>query len=240
MPPEFAPWVTPSTLSPLYPPNADLPEDATEEDLQRALALEAWVAEVWRPWAEEWAAIERSRGLYKELYGLRARLERDRDSSELVWGFGRLQWARQQVTIDYPPVTVPVEVGLDESGCLQVAPAAHTELESAFVADMPLADRSAYLALRQSDAADIDLWADSVRQDLFARLLRAVDHDGELMGQPETPGPKARLVDEWVLFVRRRQPDYIGFLEQQRDLYRNGAKPALPTASNDSWISASH
>lgn len=233
IPEELAPWFPQARLSPLEAPALALTDDSSDDEVEAALLLEEWVAAVWNPWSSEWGQIEAARNFYKRLYSVRARLDRDRDSFELVWGFGRLRWATPKGTIDHPLITVRVELTLDDDGQLDVAPAGPPEIEAACLAEVALADRAAYQSLRQTGAADgFELWVPESRGELLWRMLRYLDHDGTI-GVPglAVPGSSPVVSDEWVLFVRRRQADYVGFLEAQRELYRDGATPALPFLS---------
>jgi hypothetical protein len=92
-PSEFAPWVTPEGLSPLECPSVPLDDESNDDVLETAVAVDSWVRQYWEPWSTKWKINEESRAFYKMLFGLRAQLERDRDSIELVWGFGRLRIA---------------------------------------------------------------------------------------------------------------------------------------------------
>lgn len=232
VPEELAPWITRQTLSPVTRPSVPLTDDSGDKDLEAALKVDEWGDTTWTPWAGRWRVVDQARRFYKELYGLRARLERDRDGVELVWGFGQLRWDSSKGAVDHPLITVGVEVSLDEDGQLHVIPTGPTEIESACLADISLADRQGYLALRQAGAADeTDPWNNDGRQQLLKHLLRFVDHDGVFSEGSAEHGLQASVVDEWVLYVRRRPTDYVGFLEAQRELYRTGTQPALPFLS---------
>jgi very-short-patch-repair endonuclease len=229
VPADLARWLTALSLSPLQRPEVPLDDDSPDDVLEAAVRMDAWAGAVWEPWAEDWQRVETARSFYKSLFGLRARLERDRDSIELVWGFGRLRMTAPKV--DHPPVTVSVEIVLDDDGTLHVVSTFDPQIESAFLAEADLVDWPAYRALRQAEAADVDLWVDESRRALFASLLRAIDHDGVLLDTAERLVESTQLIDEWVLYVRRRQPDFVGFLDAQRELYRSGAEPSLPFLS---------
>ncbi len=181
--------------------------------------------------AEQWGAIEKSRAFYKKLYDLRAQLERDRGGYELMWGFGRLRWKTSRGAVDHPLLTVGVEIDLDPGGRLSVAPAAPAEVEATFLAELELADTRALQEQRRDRAADgIDMWNHDGRRELIKRLLRNISHDG-LFSDAPPDGDAPVLADEWVLYLRRRQTDYAGFLEGLRELYGAGGQPSLPLLS---------
>ena len=231
IPADLLQWLDPGTISPHIRPVLELSQEPTDEEFAGALLAEDWAEAHWGPWAEEWKRIESSRTFYKDLYSLRTRLERDGDGFELVWGFGRLRWLSAGRTVDHPLVTVPVEIHLHEDGRLAVSISGTAQVEASFVGDLELADHPLYQAYRsESAAADLDMWNDESRGSLLDQLLRAISHDGVRSDHaPQDDFPV--LTDEWVLYLRRRQADYVAFLEQQRELYRAGVLPSLPFLS---------
>ena len=232
VPPTLSKWVP--TVSASAPPAIDLDEDTTEEALEAALLLDDWIEATWRPWAARWREVEAGRSFYKSLFALRTLLEREGDSLELVWGFGRLRWTTRQGLIDHPLLAAPVEISFDAGdarGALEITPSGPLELELAFLTEVVLSNRPEYLALRDSGAADdLAVWDDESRSAFLERIQRLLDHDGTL-GPVTGPSPRAAVSDEWVLYVRRRDADYLGFLEAQRQLLRDGAEPSDPLRS---------
>jgi very-short-patch-repair endonuclease len=206
------------------------------EDIDRARALVGdWVEAIWRPWATKWVEIARTRAFYKQLFDVRSRTERDRDLIEVVWGFGRLRWqpeldqAKRLPVVDHPLVTVPVELALDpDTGRLTVGPAGPPDVEMTFCDGLPVADRMSLSDQRRSAAdIEIDPWGEEFAG-LARALLRAIDHDGVVLDDATTAsaqrGSPARMeIGDWILYIRRRQPDFRGFLEEQRALYADPA-----------------
>src|SRR5260221_13932314 len=80
------------------------------------------------------------------------------------------------------------------------------------------------MSIRQSVRDEgTDLWDAQLLQGLLRPLVRAVDHEGTVVEQtpPPAEGSAAVVDGSWVLFMRRRLPDYQGFLERMRALYRD-------------------
>ena len=69
---------------------------------------------MWEPFAARWGEVVAAKTLHRDLFQQREYLATDRDSVELVWGFGRLCWRHDGVVIDHPLVTIPVEVEQDK------------------------------------------------------------------------------------------------------------------------------
>lgn len=197
--------------------------------------LDEWITNEWEPWSEKCKQIEKGRAFYKAAFDLRTRVERDREAFELVWGFGRLQWARESQNIDHPLLTVPIEIDHDRAdGSLSFVPTGTVSVEYAFLADLPISDRAGYLDRRRSaEEIELDPWNAETIQGAYEGLLRAIDLDGTICEAPESSrGRRAMLSDSWVIYMRRRQADYLGFLEAQRQILLNNPDVIpLPIAS---------
>jgi len=202
-------------------------EPPTEDELEAI--LEDWIAEEWRPWSDRYAEVERGRSLYKRLFDLATRLEREQDVIECVWGFGRLQW-RPQVEgrsrrVDYPLLTVPLELSVEQPGGRVVAaPSGGVVVENGWVVGLPLSDPHGFNDQRTSSAElELDPWSPETRTTLRS-LLRAVDHDGVLIEEDDdrsraAVGQATLDLRDWLIFVRRRETNLRHFLESQRQLY---------------------
>jgi very-short-patch-repair endonuclease len=188
-------------------------------------AAERWVSDVWEPFSARWAEVTAAKTLHRDLFQQRERLAMDRESVELVWGFGRLRWRHAGELVDHPLICIPVEVEQDDlSQRIQVRPAGAPEVEARCLAGLTLADRARFMSIRQAvNDEGADLWDAPLLQGLLRPLIRAVDHEGTLAGQaPSPPDTGAAVADgSWVLFMRRKLPDYLGFLERMRALYRD-------------------
>lgn len=86
--------------------------DAEQEQPEPALvaAAEQWVVDTWEPFADRWAEVAAAKKLHRDLFEQRERMATDRESVELVWGFGRLRWRHDGELIDHPLISIPVEV----------------------------------------------------------------------------------------------------------------------------------
>ena len=125
--------------------------------------------------------------------------------------------------LDHPLITIPVEVEQDDATQrIRVCPAGAPEVEARCLAALPLADRAGFMSIRQSVNDDgLDPWDGPALEGVLRPLVRAIDHEGTLVEQVPLPGPTAVVDQSWVLFMRRRQPDYLGFLDRMRALYRD-------------------
>ena len=198
-------------------------EGDTEPDPELVLAAEEWIVAVWEPFAARWAEVSAAKTLHRDLFLQRELLARDRESVELVWGFGRLRWEADGAVLDHPLVTIPVEVEQDDATQrIRVCPAGAPEVEARCLAALSLADRAGFMSIRQSVNDDgLDPWDGPALEGVLRPLVRALDHEGTLVEQASLLGPTATVDQSWVLFMRRRQPDYLGFLDRMRALYRD-------------------
>ena len=186
-------------------------------------AAERWIATVWEPFAARWGQVTAAKNLHRDLFQQRESLATDRDSVELVWGFGRLRWRHDGVVIDHPLITIPVEVEQDKvTQRIRVCPAGAPEVEARCMAGLSLADRPGFMSVRQYvNDNGTDPWDAPALEGLLRSLVRAVNHEGVLAENAPLPADAAVADGSWVLFMRRRLPDYQGFLERMRELYRD-------------------
>jgi very-short-patch-repair endonuclease len=239
LPDDLAAFVVNRTWSHLDAPRVmDVDDDSTDDERAAIARTERWIAEVWQPWATIVKQLTLTKELYRRLFELRDRIENDRDGVELVWGFGRLLWQHPDVgLLDHPLLTFGVEIDLDTAtNQLSVKPAGALTVESLYLSDVPLIDRQGFNSIKATyqNADDaVDPWDDSVRTDLVRRLVRCFDHDS-VVADDRVVAPDGRYAqadDGWVLYLRRRQPDYQGFLDSMRELYVGGADVPSPLAS---------
>jgi hypothetical protein len=203
----------------------ELPADPEpDQDSELLAAAEDWIDSVWEPFASRWAEVNAAKVLHRDLFRQREILATDRESVELVWGFGRLRWSHDGEVVDHPLVTIPVEVEQDDTTQqIRVCPAGAVEVEARCLAGLTLADRAGYMTTRQSAREeDIDVWDPEVLLSIMQPLIRAIDDRGTLVDRAITPSDTAVADGTWVLYMRRRLPDYQGFLDRMRELYRDG------------------
>ena len=216
----------PDVTEPEWPGTHEVIDDGQSEPDPALLAsAEQWVATVWEPFAARWAEVTAAKELHRELFQQREFLATDRESVELIWGFGRLRWSHDGEAIDHPLVCIPVEVEQDRlTQRIRVCPAGAPEVEARCLAGLSLADRAGFLSIRQSvNDEGAELWDAQALHGLLRRLARTIDHAGTLVDQATASGDDgAATVDgSWVLYMRRRLPDYQGFLDRMRELYRD-------------------
>ncbi len=206
---------------------------ATDELHNAERRIRQWATNVWEPWASYSNAIKRSRNIYQALFNLRNRMERERDAYECLWGFGRIHWTLETGEIvDHPVACVPVEFEMDrDNGRITVERNGVAIIDQSWAAGLPLTDRAVFNQLRtEYEAADFDPWSEEATKSMM-KLLLTIDHDGivsltdDTVRQPEHH--PVIYTDDWVLYVRRRQPNLSGFLQKQRNLYANSAT-AIP------------
>ncbi|MDT7726549.1 MAG: hypothetical protein QOI21_3125 [Actinomycetota bacterium] len=201
--------------------------DAVAEDVaERLAAAEEWVSQAWRSWALRYVDAQRAKSFYRNLFDASRTISDDRESYELVWGFGRLRWQSGPIIVNHPLFSVPMESEQGTENQLVVRPAGPLELEMLAVANLPVADRAALGRIRETVSADpFDPWVTEVLADELRGAVRALDHDAVLAGEGQ-PQPGAPVADTgWVLYVRRRRPDRQGFLDAMRGLYDGGVIP---------------
>ncbi|RIJ70129.1 DUF559 domain-containing protein [Nakamurella silvestris] len=197
---------------------------------ERTEPARVWIEEGWRPWADQWRLVSAVKSLHRSLFEQRERLLADRDSVELVWGFGRLHWTVEGARIEHPLVTVPVEIEVAErSELIYLRPSGAPEVENRFLQGVAIHDRAGHTAVRNSiDADGVDPWFEEDFGALITRIVRAVDDEGVVVETGAARPDHAWADLGWTLFLRRRVPQMQEFLEAMRALYREDEQSIPP------------
>ena len=184
-----------ATISPHLRPAVRTKADGAEPNepgfaQELVTAAEQWVVAAWEPFAVRWAEVAKAKALHRDLFEQRERLAADRESLELVWGFGRLRWRHDGELVDHPLVSIPVEVEQDAvTQRIRVCPAGAPEVEARCLAGLSLADRAGFMSIRQSvNDRGADLWDTQLLEGLLRPLIRAIDHDGTVAGHAPPSG----------------------------------------------------
>ncbi|MGE0878659.1 MAG: AAA domain-containing protein [Acidimicrobiia bacterium] len=177
----------------------------------------------------------RDRTLYHALYAMGETVSYNRDAYELLWGFGRFRWTTPAGDeIDHPLLTVPLSIDIDaRSSTLTLKPAGSPVVESQFLADVLISDRAAFRLLRRElESSDdfVDPWDKDGIASVLGNLARSIDRDVRANFKPPAgDGDAPAVLDPTsVIYVRRKSPDYQGFLDQLADTIRAGASIAEP------------
>lgn len=202
------------------------PAEEPDAAAHRAAAAE-WVVRIWEPWAAAYKAAATAKTFYRRLFEQYQTLMDDRDTFELVWGFGRLRWAANGV--NHPLFVVPVEIELREDDRLVVVPSGPLELDPLCLANLELANRIALTSRREAiEEEPFDAWESDLLREQCRDVVRMLSDQGTLASQGTATTGAPTIDTEWVLFMRRRRPDYQGFLDAMRKLYTDGVEPPSP------------
>lgn len=205
--------------------NDGLTEDTYQVQLDEyagiVTAAETWIQNEWEPWAAAHSRASSVKQLHRNVFEQREKLILDRESVELVWGFGRARWVTDGYTLDHPLLTVPVEVSLDqETQRLSVTPAGQPEVEIRYLAGLSIHDRPSISAARQGAIElDLDPWNSDETSELLRRLTRSIDDRGIIAAEASAPASELVVDQSWTLYMRPRVPDSQGFLDEMRAIY---------------------
>jgi very-short-patch-repair endonuclease len=196
-----------------------LQEVRLREDRAAAVALEAYLNDVWRPWAEQERPRRRTIRLYDELFLLHRAIAAggEEGSVEIVFGLRLTHWAG----VEWPLVMRRAELDMDERGTFALRPRTGPAAE-------PLIDLRPFRNVADAqalDAADAALrerlpsldeapgpFNPEVLEDLVSVLAARLDRDGQTAGVAASDGVLT-ITPEWAVFARRRSTDF-----QQKDL----------------------
>lgn len=239
VPDDIAPWLDcGNTPSPVDKPEVlDEPRDdqsqvvAADQEVHRD-AAQVWVDEVWSSWSAVYAQAQHDKALYRKVFDQMQLLADNRDSLELVWGFSMLRWSTEGHTIAHPLFTVPVDIEMDSKRELVVTPIGALGLETLCLSNLSLASRAGLAGRRDLlEETPFDPWDGNELASVAREVVRMVSLNGIVQGEA-SPAAGAPSVDlTWTLFIRRKRPDYQGFLDLMRDLYSSGGNVPLPLNS---------
>jgi very-short-patch-repair endonuclease len=208
---------------------ADPVAPAEPEEGRRERAR-VWLDEFWTPYVADWERARLTKNAYRELFEAAKTVEDNRESYELVWGFVGLRWPSQGV--DHPLFVVPVEVSRGKDQSLSVVAIGAPQFDLLPLAGLDMRDPASLSAKRQAiDETAFDPWDEAILAEQARSTIHQIHEDGVLEGEGEVSanGPVADL--SWRLFVRRRRPDYQGFLDRMRELYSADVTPPDALAS---------
>lgn len=205
------PKIRPDELLPLV--------DYAQENLVRS-QFEAYVENLWRPWAEEEKIRRWTIRLYGQLFTLKQQLEGSIVESqlELTWGSGIGIWSSKEGLVSYPLVTRTVELALNpDTQAIEIRP---RDVDPRLEVDWYAATDNAGLAEVEKTAKDFfgkaTITFSPFDRGTFEPLLRsAVTHlDPQGVYWPDETPPEERVLpkadeklkvtDTWVIFARPR------------------------------------
>lgn len=193
--------------------------------------LEAFVREVWTPWADEERPRRRSIKLYNDLFALRHALDGSTDMPlELVCGIGLAEWKRAQGRLSYPLLTVQLEIAIEEqSHAIQLRPRleapAGLETDPLDKLDITGVDAWQRFALAHLDALDSGLspFETAGYEPVLRKAVQLLDPNGiylpDLRAGQQPDADALRVGDEWLVFARARRATQV-----MADLARLGAE----------------
>lgn len=212
-------------------------------------AADRYLSGPWLSWAIDERPRRRSIALYQRLFEAAqlAELGGPEQAIELVWGIGLSRWSKDAALIDLPLLERLVEIEIDEKagGLIRVRPRLADTIvnlrpyEELKVDGVPLALNAARRALAIS--AEEGEGVSPFLRDTFEPILRAcqsqIDAEGRYLPDSdvfdpsfEIPPASSQLVvsDRWVLFVRRRNDNFL--LKDIENLQKSveDAKEQLP------------
>jgi len=201
--------------------------DAQAELVEMTQRAQEWYSSSVEPWQTRYKEVAATRNLFDTFFDLRGRLEREGDIVELVWGFGWLKWTTRisfgEAKINYPLLTTEISISWDQdSNVLLVTPNNPLELDLRWIHGIDVSDRE---SLREEEkhiaTYGLDPWNDDLREEL-QRVARAINYGGVLKVDdlPSPPDDTAVIdPDQWMIFLRRRQPNFQQYVEDLRNLY---------------------
>jgi very-short-patch-repair endonuclease len=184
-------------------------------------ALDAFVREVWTPWADEERPRRRAIKLYNDLFALRQTLDGGSDLPlELVCGIGIADWKRQLGRLHYPLLTVQLEIAINEdSHAIELRPRSEAppglESDPLDKLDAPNVDEWRRFAQSQLDGMESGLspFDPSGFAPILRKAVALLDPSGhylpELHPAQQPPADSLTVSDGWIIFARGRRATQV-------------------------------
>ena len=194
---------------------ADLVERAAEREafsskLQSEIEeqFEAWLVDVWSPWAERARPVLAARSLYARLYDLHLRAEVESATHEVVWGHLVLSCLTAEGPVRAPMLTAKAIIEVDpDDATIRISPEQTVELELDAIEGTGLPGTEGLVGLQSAlRDAPPDPWNADERLAVRQQLIAPLGLDASLFDStsPAPPSSHARVNDGWVLFLRKR------------------------------------
>lgn len=192
--------------------------------------------ERWEQWSKDVKNKKEVQALFDKLFRINERLKYD-EQLELIWGYGLLLWKKDGYTIKYPLVTQRMVIEhLASEGVIHLFPEDNTEpkLELDMLRDIELPDLT---DIRKKFVESLQTTEEKTSKDssyplsfcipILKEIAGRLSPEGEFVKLSEihelSPSNKLRIVDCWVLFLRKRQQDaVIRDIEAFQDKLKNG------------------
>ena len=221
--------------------------------------IEYW--EIWEQWAKEAKTKKKVQDIYNKLFKVNEQLKYD-EQLELIWGHGLFLWKSEKYIIKYPLITqrMVIEHNAGE-GIIHVFPEDDTEpkLELDMLIDTGLPDlsdtREKFIEfLKKRDETTLkDFYPLGFCRPILKEIAGRLTPDGEFVELNENhdlnPTHKLRVIDCWILFLRKRQQDAVirdieSFCERLKKEEIELPKGLLsfitdPKATSSKWIKKS-
>jgi very-short-patch-repair endonuclease len=187
-------------------------------------SLELWSNTIWKQWCEEVMPVFDARKLYDQLYELYLSYDRERDSKEVVWGNGILQYegedgvnsskawggSSNHVKVAYPMITTKMNVQINQNnGAITLIPDEVSKLGLQTIEGIGLSGINELENLQQrirSGEDSIDVWDDDSRKLMEQHIVAPLGVDAKVIDRSETQLSRGIPVisDESVLMLRMR------------------------------------
>lgn len=234
VPSRLSGWVE-DHRNPLKPPavRPSLGEDVFENDPGRIRAWDQFRS-MWEDWARKALPLYQTQELYKKLFQLSLRLEKERERLELIWGHGMLYWRIEGVSVRHPVLTTKMVIEFDEvSGIIRVLPASgllgrvHANFAMDFLDGLPINTVPKLSVLREEfNSNPIDPWDEKPCFSFYQQLVNLLDPGGVInfKGRNLEPTEEPQISNESVLFVRVKRSGYRQDIEAILEWLKAGRK----------------
>jgi len=179
----------------------------------------SWYGDTWKPWSEINKPRAKVQELYKRLFLMSQRIERQLDELELVWGHGMLYWVSGNSEVKHPIVTTKASLAFDETSgkvTILIPDFAEPKLEMEFLYSIKNTDMHDLTTLNSDFKENPkNPWETDDFEPFCKSLMNLLDPEGSvrLSAIDMKPNDSALITYEPVLILRKRRFGYRQDLE---------------------------
>jgi len=166
------------------------------------ITVQSWIQTKWQPWANVAGPKQKVHNLYRKLFLLAQRLDKEEDL-ELVWGQGMLYWKQ----IRHPVLTAKVYLNFDDvSGKIRIVPGldAAPVFETDFLHDSDLPEVDLSPLYQDFEESGVMPWDDEECELFLTRFVNRLP-DGKYGREKDSVGEDPLVLDQPVVFLRKRR-----------------------------------
>jgi hypothetical protein len=195
----------------------------------RTNAFDGWMAR-WDAWAMAERPARAAQKVFEQFYSLRARLEQESETRELVLGDGRLVWQSPDGAVDHPVLLQRVELEFDPGGADPEIRVVDADRLPELNGQLLRSENGLAVGDLMKFSGELELrgyhpMEDAATTEFLRRLVQSLDAQGQFHAEwgPRQPVAAPHMMRDPVLFMRPRQSGFPAAFDRVLEDLETGA-----------------